>query len=187
MGSDYKNATQNYLQRTSAALQQMNKVTETATNKLTGVVIMSEIGMADWAAGKETCVRDYIVSMNGVYGFDGLEVTWTQLQKEQLLNVNPDFIIVVSNSYKGQSGYNQMIDAHKNDWQTLKAFKNDKIFLLYDQANNTAQRLGPRFVECAELFAKYMYPDQFNGQPKLPRYIGDEYVDYLTYTKGIVS
>lgn len=186
LGIEYKDATLTELNRIYNAYHQLIDITSKSETKRTGVVIMSDVGTTDWFAGKETCVRDYIVSLNGNYGFDDLVVTWETLNDEKLVQLNPDFIIVISNSYTGLSGYDQFIKNHEDRWQSMKCWKNS-IYLLYDQASDITSRLGPRFVECTEIFAKYMYPELFPGKAIPFNYLGNNYRDYLTYTKEVVA
>ena len=45
-----------------------------------------------------------------------------------------------------------------------------------------AQRPGPRFAQFAELTAIILNPDVFTDI-EMPKYVGDNYTNYLTYTK----
>lgn len=184
LGGDYEKATMEHLKSIYSVLDTLEETTSTAVQKKTGVVIMSDTGQPDWGAGKDSSVRDYIVRMNGSNGFDLLIETWAQFNAEELQSIDPDFIIVISSSYKGSTGYSDMLNAHKSSWQGLKAWKNGEIHLLYDQANDITSRLGPRFIYCTEIFAKIMYPDLF--ETKIPyKYIGNDYIDYIDIGKEL--
>ena len=66
--------------------------------------------------------------------------------------------------------------------QTINFYNiNKEIYLVTGKAADLASRAAPRFPQLSELLAEIIHPDSF--ETEVPKYIGDEYRDYLTITK----
>ncbi|MEM1776381.1 MAG: hypothetical protein QW079_05595, partial [Nitrososphaerota archaeon] len=62
----------------------------------------------------------------------------------------------------------------------VEAVKSERIYILYDQAENIFARPGPRAHEAVEILAKILYPELFNV--KIPNVLGGDYRKYLEYS-----
>lgn len=109
---------------------------------------------APYTAGPGSFVDQLIQEAGGQNVGSILKSQWAQISIEQLLQKNPDIIIL------GDYAYGVTIDQLKQraGWSTLKAVKNNQIFNFDD---NTVSRPGPRLVDGLETMAKLFHPDLF--------------------------
>ena len=98
---------------------------------------------------------------------------------------DPDYIIVVSSDYgDSDADYENMISSLSAEWRNTTAFQKGNIFMLTGGATDLASRPSTRIAQFTELMCRMLQPDVFNDID-LPHHIGDNYKDFLTYTKEL--
>lgn len=136
-----------------------------------------------WVAGSYTYVSDLITDIYGRNVFSDMD-GWAHVNSELVSKHNPQVIVILSTDYSATQGdYDYLISHLSSEWKGTDAYKNGRIYLLAESAGEMSQRPGPRFAQLTELMAMIMNPDAFDKE--LPKYIGDEYEDYLTITKNL--
>ncbi len=107
---------------------------------------------------------------------------WAHANTEMIAQKNADVIIIVTESYKAtQAEWDYMYSHLPDAWKLTNAYANKEIYLITGKAADLASRAAPRFPQLSELLAEIIHPDSF--ETEVPKYIGDEYRDYLTITK----
>lgn len=134
------------------------------------------------ASGHSTYINDTLmnVEVNNVIDNRG----WVRINSEIIAKSNPDVIVVMSPQYSNtDSDYEKMINELPDEWKSTDAYKEGRIYLLCEGASNMGQRSTPRVVQLMELLGRIVQPNVFTDI-ELPKHIGDDYSDFLTYTKN---
>lgn len=94
-------------------------------------------------------------SLLSVKGQHSPYVSWSSL-----VDVDPDFIVIMPCGFdlERTEKESQVLTQHPN-WNSLKAVKNDKVFLV--DGNAYFNRPGPRLVDSAEILAEILHPQLF--------------------------
>lgn len=94
-------------------------------------------------------------SLLSVKGKHSPYVSWSSL-----VDVDPDFIVIMPCGFdlERTEKESQVLTQHPN-WNSLKAVKNDKVFLV--DGNAYFNRPGPRLVDSAEILAEILHPQLF--------------------------
>lgn len=154
-----------------------------STHKSEGVMVALSGDSSPWVAGSYTYVSDLIKDLYGNNVFSDMD-GWTHVNSELVSTHNPGVIIILTTDYSAtQSDYDYLISHLSNEWKGTDAYKNGRIYLLTESAGEMSQRPGPRYAQLAEMLAMIMEPDAF--EKELPKYVGDDYTDYLTVTKTL--
>lgn len=135
-----------------------------------------------FVAGSGTFISDIlsVVHADNIYKE---EYGWPQITVESIVKLDPEVIIIVTNGYPPtESGYATLLDSLSNEWKATKAYKNGEIYVLSDEANDLASRPGPRVAQLTELMARILHPTAFDDGITIPKYVGDNYTDYLSIT-----
>ena len=95
-----------------------------------------------------------------ILGKQGKDSHWIKFN--EIAKKNPEIIIFLPCGFNIEKTKNELEKFLKknNEWQSLKAYKNKKIFIT--DGNQFFNRPGPRLVESTEIFAEIMHPDLFN-------------------------
>ena len=136
-----------------------------------------------WVSGGGTYISDILdfVFSTNVYGNS---YGWIQANSESVFTFNPDVILVVG--YDGlptQEEYNAMLGDLPAEWKRTTAFKTGEIYVFTWESADLASRPAPRAVQLTELVARTLHPDSFRDGIEVPKYIGNDFRDYLTITK----
>ncbi len=154
-----------------------------STHKSEGVMAALSGDSSPWVAGSYTYVSDLITDLYGNNVFSDMN-GWTHVNSELVSKHNPSVIIILTTDYSAtQSDYDYLISHLSKEWMGTDAYKNGRIYLLTESAGEMSQRPGPRYAQLAEMLAMIMEPDAF--EKELPKYVGDNYTDYLTVTKNL--
>jgi iron complex transport system substrate-binding protein len=107
-----------------------------------------------YTAGPGTFVDLLIARAGGANVGKSLKSPWAEISLEQLVLVDPAFIIL------GDAAYGVSADSLKqrDGWGKLTAVKNGQIFPFDD---NLVSRPGPRLVDGLESMAKLLHPEVF--------------------------
>jgi len=109
-----------------------------------------------WTAGPGSFV-DSLIDMAGGFNVAALASDpWIQFNMEELVNSNPDIILV--DSSHGTAAISPAQIKALPGWQDLKAVKENQIYIIDGDLVN---RSGPRIVEGLEQIAKILHPDLF--------------------------
>ena len=145
------------------------------------VMIALSAVKSPWVSGGETYVADVMSMMYMINIYDG-ESGWVQVNAETIVKYDPEVILVVSSDYEAtQSEYDTMLEDMTAEWKSTIAYKTGEIYLFAGAAADCVSRPGPRVAELAELLALAVYGEAFDVD--LPKYVGDNYTDYLTISR----
>lgn len=150
--------------------------------KVCDIAVTLSGDMSPYVSGSNTYIDSIVSALYGVNVFRDMD-GWVSVNSEQILKRNPSKIIVLSSSIEAtEESYNRFISSLPAEWKGTNAYKNGEIYLFCDGANDLAQRPGPRFIQLAELVAKIINPDVFPDS-QVRKYIGNDYRDFLVYSK----
>ena len=137
--------------------------------------------ISPYVSGGSTYAADILGMMYGQNVFSDWD-GWTHINSEKILERDPSVIIILTADYEAtQAEYDDMVSSLSAEWKGTDAYKNGRIYLICGEAGEMAQRPGPRAAQLMELFGRILNPDVFDDI-SIPRYIGDNYRDFLTYT-----
>lgn len=109
-----------------------------------------------WTAGPGSFV-DSLINMAGGHNVAaGASDSWVQFNMEELVNANPDIILV--DSSHGTAAISPAQLEQLPGWKDLKAVKENHIYTIDGDLVN---RSGPRLTEGLEEIAKILHPDLF--------------------------
>ncbi|MCL1811838.1 MAG: helical backbone metal receptor [Methanomassiliicoccaceae archaeon] len=135
-----------------------------------------------WVTGSGTFVDDLSSSVMGNNVFSS-KYGWVHINSELVMTSNPSTIIILTADYSAtQEEYDTMFRSLSTEWKATDAYKNGEIYLICDGAGVMSQCPSPRFAQLMEITARIMHPDVFTDID-MPKYVGDNYEDYLTFTK----
>ena len=182
----YNLKTQTTVNELESGLQDINDVLSNYFQiEYPSVMVSLSASKSPWVAGSDTYISDilsYVYCTNSYSGESG----WAMVNSETVVQYNPEYIIIVSSDYSDtEESYQAMLDSLSAEWKSTDAYKNGNIYLLTESATDLASRPSVRVAQLTELVARIMHPDAFDDDIVVPYYIGDDYVDYLTYTKDL--
>ncbi len=158
------------------------------TNKRVMAALSSD--PSPWTSGANTFMSDIIANAGGRNVFESQSSGWFMVSKEQIYAKQPQVIVIISSTpVTTESGYQSVLDSLDPLWKATPAYGNGNVYVLSGEAGDILQRPGPRLAEAAELVCKMLNPDAFTDYDPLdviPKYIGDDYRDYLRYQSGAV-
>jgi len=150
-----------------------------------GTMITLSGDASPYVAGGNTYADDILISINGVNLFHTMN-GWVHINSEYIAKYNPTVIIIYSTQYSATAeDYATLLANLSSEWKSTAAYQSGEIYLLADEAGTLAERSGPRFAQLMELTARILHPDAFDDGLVIPKYLGDDYVDYLTITKDL--
>jgi iron complex transport system substrate-binding protein len=75
-----------------------------------------------------------------------------------------------------------MLRSLSAEWRSTDAYKNGNIYMVTGAAGAMSETPSPRFIQLMEITARMLHPDVFT-EFEMPKYVGDDYMDFLTFTK----
>lgn len=136
-----------------------------------------------WVSGSDTFIDDVMQGIKAVNIYSS-ESGWVQINSETILKYDPEYIIIVSSDYSAtQNDYDSMMASLSSEWRGTTAYKSGNIFLVTGDACDMMSRPGPRVSQITELLARIIQGDAFDDGIEVPKFIGNEYEDYLTISK----
>lgn len=143
-----------------------------------------------WTSGSNTFASSIISKVSGSNVFDSQSSSWFMVSKEQIHAKQPQVIVILHNSeITSEEEYLRFLERIDPVWQETPAYRNGKIFIFTGQAADLLSRPGPRLAQAAELLGKALHPEQFEYRDPLdtiPKFLGNDYRDYLNYQRGTV-
>lgn len=129
-----------------------------------------------WTAGNKTFINSIIERAGGINIFAN-KSGYFVVSPEAVIEKQPDVIIIgLTHMEKNPESIKEHVLALPG-WSNLKAIKENKLYMLKDQADFIFLRPGPRVVEAVELLARILHPEVFDVS--LPNVIGDEYIKII--------
>ncbi len=167
------------------AMEEMqDKISSSPYTQIVKVAFSLSGDVSPWVAGSNTyvdSVTDMVCGNNVFNEYSG----WTQVNSEQILSRNPSKIIVVLDTgIASKEYYDEFISSLPAEWKGTDAYKNGEIYILCEGAAQLGMRESPRYIQLAELMGRILNPDVFDDI-QISKYIGDNYRDYLSYTKEL--
>lgn len=177
----------NYELASDQLIADTNDIIDSLTEKVLGpeggpapeVMISLEPDISPWVSGDGTYAENMVELFNGNNVFSEW-AGWVHITSDRIPYANPDLIIIITTEYSAtQEEYDQLYHSLSAQWQDTNAWKEGNVYVLCEGAAEMAQRFGPRTGEFAELMAMILHPSAFDTE--LPKYIGNDYADYLSY------
>ena len=167
-----------------AALQTLDGILDAGTTHTSDVMISLSTSKSPWIAGGNTYASD-VIDFAHCANIYSPEKGWVMVNSETVASRNPDYIIVVSSDIPAtESEYNNMLASLSAEWRNTEAFANGNIYLLSGSASDLASRPSTRIAQFTELMCRILQPSVFSDI-EVQHYIGDNYRDYLYYTKEL--
>ncbi len=138
-----------------------------------------------WVAGYDTYVSDIYSKSGARNAFNESVSGWRQISAETIVEGNPQYIIVISEGSATAENYNQMIASLPEEWKFTDAYKNGKIYMFCDSAADMLSRPSTRLAQLTEIIGRICHESSFSDTIEVPKYIGDNYTDYITYSKEL--
>jgi len=135
-----------------------------------------------WVTGSDTYIDDLSSAVMGKNVFKRM-YQWVLINSEQVMASNPSVIIILTVDYSAtQEEYDLMMRSLSAEWRSTDAYKSGNIYMVCGAAGDMSETPSPRFVQLMELTARMLHPDVFTDI-EMPKYVGDDYEDFLTFTK----
>jgi iron complex transport system substrate-binding protein len=147
------------------------------------VLVTLGTSASPYVAGTDTYISDIIEAAGSANCTD--RSGWPNITSEKISEMNPSCIIIIDTEGYTTDEYDLAMSAISGEWKTTDAWKNGNIYLLCGDLAEMAERGGPRFAQLTEIFYRILNSDPFGDGIEMPKAIGDDYEDYLTYTSGL--
>jgi iron complex transport system substrate-binding protein len=147
------------------------------------VMVALSTDKAPWVSGSDTYLSDILEFNYATNAYDSIN-GWQQVNSESIFKYNPEYILIVG--YEGEpneADYQKLLDGLPAEWKRTDAFKNGDIYVFEESSASLASRPSPRAAQITELVARILHPGSFGDGIVVPKYIGDDFRDYLTITK----
>ncbi|MDR2845771.1 MAG: helical backbone metal receptor [Candidatus Methanoplasma sp.] len=138
-----------------------------------------------WISGSNTYLSDVLSFTYATNAYENVN-GWQQVNSESIVMYNPDYILVVG--YEGSptpEDYQKLLDTLPAEWKRTNAFKNGNIYVFEESSASLASRPAPRVAQVTELVARILHPEAFDDGITVPKYFGDNFKDFLTFTKDM--
>lgn len=165
---------------------EIKKLISSGSTHPKSVMVALSPDKSPWVTGSNTYMNDVIYSILGENVFSSKDHGWFTSNSEWIAKANPDMVIIISSDYPAkESDYKIMLDNMSKEWKGTKAYKDGNIFLMSEDLAEMAQRPGPRYAQLMEIATLILHQDDLPVDLKVPKYIGNEYRDYLKLTKDL--
>lgn len=172
---------------TNSITAQLDSILSGIKNTVRKDVLLA-LGMlpSAFTSGDNTYMDDATKYARGTNIFGEENLGWFPSSAEEVKDRNPQVIMIVSESaVTTQAEYDEKMEWIRNNnpqWAGTDAFKNGEVYFFSGQAADVLSRPGPRVCQATELLANALHPECFSNP--LPKYVGDDYRDYLTVSAG---
>ena len=143
-------------------------------------------------AGSDTYVDDILTKVNSSNAINDPswpsrtpKTGWPNVTPSMIMDMNPECIIIFDYGQWKVGDYDLMLSSLSDEWKNTDAYKNGKIYLFAEGLGEMAQRSGPRIAQLTELMARIANPTAFTDGITVPMAVGDDYENYLNYTKNL--
>ena len=142
------------------------------------------INKSPYVAGNYTYLNDIYSKAGATNSFSDMN-GWRQATPEKIPDYNPECIIIMSEVEVLESEYDDIIANLPSEWKSTDAFTNGEIYIVWGSANDMLSRPSTRLAQVTELLARVLHEDLFVDVIHVPKVVGDDYMDYLTYSKEL--
>lgn len=145
------------------------------------VMISLEPDISPWVSGDDTYLSSIAELFNATNVFSEWG-GWVHITSDRIPYANPDKIIIVTTEYVStQEEYDHLYNNLSAQWKNTDAWRDGEVYVICESAAEMVQRFGPRTAQVAELVAMILHPGVFDTE--LPKIIGDDYQQYLDYSR----
>ncbi|MEN3059704.1 MAG: ABC transporter substrate-binding protein [Candidatus Methanosuratincola petrocarbonis] len=129
-----------------------------------------------YSTGNGTYLSE-LISIAGGENIAGNRTGWVVLNPEQVIAANPSVLILSSMSLSMDP--DQMFAYFRSlpGFENVDAVKNNRIYILTEDASNAVERAGPRLVDGVYILGYILHPEVFKVQ--LPNALAANYTSYL--------
>lgn len=145
------------------------------------VMVSLEPDISPFVSGSDTYVSDILSIVNASNVFDEW-YGWVHITSDRIPAANPDKIVIITAEYSIDE-YDLLYNNLSAMWKETDAWKNGEVYVICGSAAEMVQRFGPRTAQVVEVLGMMLHPDAFDTD--VPKIIGDDYEDYLTYSSGM--
>ncbi|MEM4658780.1 MAG: helical backbone metal receptor [Candidatus Methanosuratincola sp.] len=129
-----------------------------------------------YSAGNGTYLNE-LISLSGGMNIAGDRTGWVVVNPEQVVTANPS-VLILSSMYlpldpEQMFAYFRSLPGFEN----VDAIKNNRVYILTEDAANALERAGPRVVDGVYILGYIFHPEVFNVQ--LPNVLAGNYTIYL--------
>ena len=144
------------------------------------VMISLEPDISPWVSGADTYISSISELFNSTNVFSEWG-GWVHVTSDRIPYADPDKIIIVTSEYSAtQEEYDHLYSNLPAQWKDTQAWKDGEVYVICEGAADLVQRFGPRTAQVAELVAMILHPVAFDTD--VPKIIGDDYEQYLSYS-----
>ncbi len=185
-GMGYTLSLENTLEMLETGLNDIHTVlAECFQLRYPSVMVSLSTVKSPWVSGSNTYVSDILNFTFCINSYEHVS-GWVQINSETIVQYNPSYIIVVSAEYSPtEEDYQKMMDGLSKEWKSTDAYKTGNIFIYTESAADLASRPATRVAQLTEILSRTLHPEAFDDGIQIPKYIGDNYTDFLTYTKDM--
>ena len=176
----YEGGAVSFLERVEYASSSI--MAEVAGQPGASVMIALSNDPSPWVSGSHTYVNDFIVKLNGTNCYSDV-VGWKNITAESITSKNPECIIIIDGGKYKSNEYDLMLNSLSSEWKSTSAYANGRVYLLCEELGEMAQRAGPRAVQLMEIMSMIIDPGAYSDP--VPKSIGNDFRDYLNYSKGV--
>lgn len=178
-------------------ISELDELIENNSSVTKNVMVSLSVDNAPWVSGSDTYASDAlnIISAENSYG-DLLD--WAMVSSESLIWKNLELeitreidtiIVILEEGPDTEAKYRTVLDQLSEEWKRTNAYNEEsdekEIYFLTGSAADLASRPGPRVAQFIELTARIVQKTAFDED--IPKFIGNDYQDYLTMTKNPVT
>ncbi len=176
----YELAAREVIDNTEYVLSELGS--RTSSDPAVRTMVTLEPDISPWVSGDGTFIGGILSEVNAENVFSEW-YGWVHLTSERIVS-DTDAIIIITTEYKAtQSEYDSLYNGLSAEWKKTDAWKDGRVYVICEGAAEMAQRGGPRLAQTAELIAMMLHPGCFDTD--LPKIVGDDYRQYLQYSKGM--
>jgi iron complex transport system substrate-binding protein len=177
-------------QQIELALNSIAALTDASEGNKTLITLGSNA--SPFIAGTSTYVDDILYTVNSSNAINDSHWPsgtskrgWINITSAIIMELNPAYIIVYDYGEFSVDEYDLMISSLSDEWKSTDAYANGNIYLFTDGLGEMAERSGPRIAQLTEITARVTNPGAFTDGITVPHAIGNDYQQYLTYTKNL--
>ena len=176
----YQLAAKGVIEDTDYVMNEIRAATGADHSEPIDTMISLEPDISPWISGTGTYLDSVVTSMGGNNVFSEW-FGWVHITSDRIPYANPQKIIIVTTEYSAtQEEYDHLYNSLSPQWQLTDAWRNGEVYVICEDAAAMVQRAGPRIAQTAELISTILYPG--GSDIEVPKIIGSEYMDYLTFS-----
>ncbi len=148
------------------------------------VMTALSIDKSPYVAGNYTYLNDIYGKSGSTNAFSSMN-GWRQATSEKIVEYSPERIIIMSEVEVTESDYETVINNLPTEWKSTAAYASGDIYIIWGSANDMLSRPSTRLAQVTELLGRMFHEDAFLDVIHIPKIVGDNYTDYLIYSKEL--